>query len=57
MSQNDLHPLTADGGIQASSPDVEDPFARLDDLMQVIEALCPIYPERETFTHAGEFKL
>ncbi len=57
MNQNDLQPLTADGGLQASSPDLEDPFARLDDLMQVIEALCPIYPERETFAHTEVFKL
>ncbi len=36
-----------------------DPFEALDDLMQVVEALCPRWPERESFgdTAASVFKL
>ena len=34
-----------------------DPYERLDDLMTVVEALCPTWPTREPFTGAEEFKL
>jgi hypothetical protein len=41
--------LFPDGGV-ASAPDAErDPFAALDDLMTVVEALCPSWPPREPF--------
>jgi hypothetical protein len=35
---------------------VEDPFDALDALMSVIEALCPVWPERPT-AFAGEMLL
>jgi hypothetical protein len=44
-------PIAADGGI-AHVPAVagRDPFEALDDLMTVIEALCPVWPDREIFS-------
>jgi hypothetical protein len=41
-------PFAASGGLQALAPAVEDPFDALDALMSVIEALCPVWPERPT---------
>jgi hypothetical protein len=32
-----------------------DPFEELDDLMVVIEALCPVWPSREIFSSADRF--
>lgn len=34
-----------------------DPFEALDDLMAVVEALCPTWPQRATFVDARQFKL
>ncbi len=42
----DPHPLAADGGIACKIRN-EDPFARFFELMEVVEALCPKWPERE----------
>ena len=39
-------PFAANGGLQGPAPAVEDPFDALDALMSVIEALCPVWPER-----------
>lgn len=40
-------PLAASGGLQAPPPLPEgDPFQALDGLMSVIEALCPVWPQR-----------
>ncbi len=57
MNTNDMHPLVSEGGVHTLPSDAGDPFAQLDDLMQVVEALCPTYPPRDTFEGAGEFKL
>ena len=43
---NNEQPLAADGGI-AHEPRNGDPFARFIELMEVVEALCPKWPERE----------
>ena len=51
------HPLAAGGGIATAPPEVKDPFAALDDLMVVIEALCPTWPQRELFAAAGDWRL
>jgi hypothetical protein len=51
------HPLVSEGGINETPADSRGPFEVLDDLMQVIEALCPTYPERDTFADAATFKL
>ena len=44
-----LDPLAADGGIRDRVPQMRDPFEILDDLMVVVEALCPTWPGREHF--------
>jgi len=55
--ERDRHPLAAEAGITAGLPYVDDPFARLDELMVVIEALCPTWPRREPFTTSGEWRI
>jgi hypothetical protein len=45
-STNNESPFASDGGV-AYEPRNEDPFARFFELMEVIEALCPKWPERE----------
>jgi len=39
--------LVADGGAPAAVPGHRDAFEMLDDLMVVVEALCPTWPRRE----------
>jgi len=36
---------------------VRDAFEILDDLMAVVEALCPVWPQRRTFSDSDQFKL
>jgi hypothetical protein len=50
-------PLAEAGGIPAAHPPVKDPFAQLEDLMIVIEALCPKWPARPIFTDTGHWLL
>jgi hypothetical protein len=48
--------LAADGGItHVAAATGRDPFEALDDLMTVIEALCPVWPNREIFSSADRF--
>jgi hypothetical protein len=35
----------------------EDPFRALDDLMVVVEAVCPQWPERRPFERTGDMRL
>jgi hypothetical protein len=49
----DPAPLAADGSSKASPAPVEDPFEVLDDLMVVVEGLCPTWPSRPTFRDGG----
>ncbi|MGH8175599.1 MAG: hypothetical protein ACREV5_04985 [Steroidobacter sp.] len=49
--------IVGDGGLPAEVNDVEDPFAALDDLMALIEILCPTWPAREPFAEASRFLL
>ena len=53
---NDV-PLAADGGLIREPPPPADPFQALDDLMAVIEELCPVWPERATFTKESHNRL
>lgn len=40
--------VLADGGAAPRTPvHVDDPYRALDDLMAVVEALCPVWPPRE----------
>lgn len=59
MTSNEQQPqpLASEGGISGSPANSRDPFEVLDDLMLVIEALCPIYPPRDTFADSAAFKL
>jgi hypothetical protein len=52
-----LHPLSSTGGISSPPTDARNPFEVLDDLMQVVEALCPAWPRRELFPPTAVFKL
>jgi hypothetical protein len=45
--------LVAEGGVSAAPVSNRDPYEVLDDLMVVVEALCPRWPERETFKADG----
>lgn len=49
--------LVADGGVQMPRNPSPDPFAALDDLMVVVEALCPRWPEREGFGPMHDLRL
>ncbi|MEO8223425.1 MAG: hypothetical protein ABI661_01365 [Gammaproteobacteria bacterium] len=41
--------LVADGGLRTTVNGDRDPFEALDDLMMVVEQLCPVWPSRPTF--------
>lgn len=41
--------LVGEGGIAPATPCARDPFRALDDLMVVVEALCPEWPARDIF--------
>lgn len=51
-SERPPDPFFADAGIQNPAPPPEDWLRALDDLMVVVEALCPRWPAREPFTHS-----
>jgi hypothetical protein len=46
-------PLAAEGGISSAPVSTRDPYEALDDLMVVVEALCPRWPSRDTFKADG----
>jgi len=50
-------PIVAAGGVERTIDPKADPFRELDDLMAVIEALCPTWPPREAFTHLDRMLL
>ena len=50
-------PLAGEGGVKAPVRDEEDPFRTLDDLMAVVEVLCPVWPERDAFVNGGRMLL
>jgi hypothetical protein len=53
------HPpvLVADGGSPAALRHSRDPFEVLDDLMAVVEALCPTWPPREIGSPMRDLRL
>lgn len=51
------HFFAGSGGIAVPVNGRSDPFETLDDLMVVIEALCPAWPRRDTFENAGRLRL
>ncbi|HEY6643095.1 hypothetical protein [Povalibacter sp.] len=50
-------PFANDGGIQPPVAPDDDPFRTLDELMAVVEALCPVWPERGVFVDSGKMLL
>jgi hypothetical protein len=50
-------PFAAEGGLRAPSPVDGDPYQALDDLMTVVEALCPVWPPRELPKPGGSMLL
>lgn len=46
-SNGPLHILSGGGAAPRTSVAESDPYQRLDDLMAVVEALCPAWPPRE----------
>lgn len=50
-------PLLGEGGITHPAVPLTDPFAALFDLMVVVEALCPKWPQREPFKEGSQWKL
>jgi hypothetical protein len=50
-------PIAASGGIAAPTLVEGDPYQRLDELMVVVEALCPTWPERKGTFEGAMFRL
>lgn len=50
-------PIAAEGGIQMAAGSSMDPYQALDDLMAAVEALCPTWPQRETFVSTDRMLL
>ena len=50
-------PFAAEAGLRAPLPHHEDPYRTLDDLMAVVEALCPVWPQRAVFVSGGRMLL
>ena len=52
------HLFAADGGLPAVPGESErDPFLVFDELMVVVEALCPVWPDRPGFEGSTRFLL
>ena len=49
--------LVANGGVQSAVEPAGDGLAALDDLMSVIEALCPTWPPRDSFGSMPDLRL
>jgi hypothetical protein len=49
--------LVAEGGVHVEDSSERDPFERLDDLMAVVEALCPVRPARPMFGPMRDMRL
>jgi len=50
-------PFANGGGIDVAVPSDDDPYRALDELMAVVEALCPQWPERGVFVDSGKMLL
>jgi hypothetical protein len=53
QARDPQQPLAAEGGITTAPVSKRDPYEALDDLMVVVEALCPRWPSRDTFKTDG----
>lgn len=50
-------PIAAYDGLEPLVQFVADPYLALDDLMAAVEALCPVWPQRELFVDGGKMLL
>jgi hypothetical protein len=50
-------PLGAEGGLVRPAACAEDPFRALDELLAVVEALCPIWPQRGLIVTGDKMRL
>ena len=50
-------PLAAEGGVNVPITGTTDPFEALDNLMSVIEMLCPEWPARESSANFRNLRL
>lgn len=55
--KSDESPIAAEGGMTTPPRADEDPYRTLDDLMAVVEALCPVWPPRNSFRPGGRMLL
>ena len=49
--------LVAEGGVRTGAEIATDWFTALDDLMAVVEALCPRWPDRDNFGPMPDLRL
>lgn len=56
-SAESAHHFAAGGGIKPARRSGRDPFETLDDLMTVVEALCPTWPPRDSFKESTRMRL
>lgn len=49
--------FAAEAGVHYPVQPGADPYRALDDLMAAVEALCPLWPPRATFTEGGKMLL
>jgi hypothetical protein len=63
VSRNDgletvaTQPLFEEGGMTVPLRSERDPYELLDDLMVVVEQLCPVWPPRGPFSSTGSWTL
>ena len=55
--KHDKSPLAAEGGVAARPASERDAYDMLDDLMVVVEALCPVWPNRTPSITEADFRL
>ena len=53
----DEAPIAAEGGVAGAPKLPEDPYQALDELMSVVEVLCPVWPAREVFKEGSRMLL
>jgi len=56
-AKSSQYPFAAEGGLESRPSEATDPFKRLDELMAIIEASCPTWPEHQCFTAQGQWRM
>ena len=57
QAEPDTTPLARGAGLELPIEDHRDPFLRLSELMEVLEALCPQWPSRPQFPDDVDWRL